>query len=295
MPRLSLLALLFAVLPLAACDSSDPEPQLMTITDLAVDTPSLSTLVTALTTANLGDALRADGPFTVFAPSNDAFDDVNDALLGAILGDNTQLTDLLTYHVVPGRFAAADLSDGQMLTTLQGDQIEVTITGGNVFVDGVQVVTPNVEASNGIVHVVGGVLVDPIDIVDAASLLGFSTLVQAAIDADLAGALMGEGPLTVFAPTNDAFAAAGAGSLSVDQVTNILLYHVVPTFALSSDLSNGQTVPTLKPSETLGIGISGTTITIDGAQSDATVGPADIVVGNGVIHAIDTVLLPASF
>ncbi|MEL6614446.1 MAG: fasciclin domain-containing protein [Bacteroidota bacterium] len=295
MPRISLLALLLLALPLAACDSSDPDPQLQTITDLAIDTPSLSTLVTALTTANLGDALRADGPFTVFAPSNDAFGEVNGDLLNAILGDNTQLTDLLRYHVVPGRFAAADLSDGQMLTTLEGERLEVTITGGNVFVDGVQVQTPNVEASNGIVHVIGGVLIDPIDIVDAASLLGFSTLVQAAIDTNLDDDLMGEGPLTVFAPTNDAFTAAGAGSLSANQVRNILLYHVVPTFALSGDLSNGQTVPTLKSDETLGIGISGNTITIDGAQSDATVGPADIVVGNGVIHAIDTVLLPATF
>ncbi|MEM1056024.1 MAG: fasciclin domain-containing protein [Bacteroidota bacterium] len=265
------------------------------IPTLATGTPSLSTLVSALGTANLVDALAEEGPFTVFAPTNDAFDNVNGPLLTAILGDAIQLDELLKYHVVPGEFFASDLSNGQMLTTLQGEQLEVTVNNEGVFVDGIRVTAPNVNADNGVVHVVEDVLVGPIDIVDAAQLLGFSSLVQAAGDAGLAGALRGEGPLTVFAPSNQAFADAGAGSLNNSQLENILRYHVVSAFAPSSSLSDDQNVLTLLTDEALKIDIAGGTITIEGAQSSAIVQVPDVIVGNGVIHAIDAVLLPSEF
>ncbi|MEM6328448.1 MAG: fasciclin domain-containing protein [Bacteroidota bacterium] len=262
---------------------------------LAIGTPSLSTLVTALQTANLVGDLDEAGPFTVFAPNNDAFSAVNGALLNALLGDVPALDELLKYHVVSGELFASDLSDGQTLTTLQGDQLTVTVNDNGVFVDGTRVIAANINANNGVVHVVEDVLVAPVDIVDAASLLGFSTLVQAAGDAGLAGALRGDGPLTVFAPSNQAFVDANASSLNTSQVANILRYHVVPSLALSTSLSNDQSVSTLLMNEALTIDIAGSTITIEGAQSNAEVQVADVVVGNGVIHAVDAVLLPSSF
>ena len=265
------------------------------IVGLAVGTASLSTLVTALTTADLVSTLQGDGPFTVFAPNDAAFEGVQENLLGALLGDDAQLTELLTYHVVPGELFAADLSDGQMLTTVQGDMLEVSVTGGRVFVDGSEVIAANINADNGVVHVVEDVLLGPIDIVDAAGLLGYSELAAAATRAGLVDALRGDGPLTVFAPDDDAFDAAGADALTDGQIANVLLYHVVSARALSTDLSNGQTLDTLLDGETLDVLISGGTVTIDGAQSDATVVVPDVVVGNGVIHGVDAVLLPSAF
>ena len=259
------------------------------IATLAQNTAALSTLVTALQAAGLVSTLQGDGPFTVFAPTNAAFEALQDDLLAALLGDTDQLTELLTYHVVPGELFASELSDGQTLTTVQGDQLTVTIEGGAVFVDGARVTMPDVNAGNGVVHVVDGVLAAPIDLVDAAGLLGFTALAGALEAAGLVDALRADGPFTVFAPTNQAFAQA-AGTVPPDQLEGILLYHVVSGRALSSDLSDGQTLTTLQGG-TVTVRLGGG-VTIDGANSDAAVAVPDVVVGNGVIHAIDAVLLP---
>jgi transforming growth factor-beta-induced protein len=265
------------------------------IVALASATPSLSTLVTAVGAAGLVSTLQGDGPFTVFAPDNAAFGRVQSNLLTGLLGNTAQLTDLLTYHVVPGKLFAADLTDGQVLTTVQGQQISVAVNSGGVFVDGVRVTAPNINATNGVVHVVEDVLIKPIDIVDAAGILGFTSLAGALESANLITALRGAGPFTVFAPTNEAFAAANAGGLTTAQLTNILLYHVANGAVRSTALSNNQVVPTLLTGESVTIRIAGTTITIDGAQADGNVTVADVVVSNGVIHAVDGVLLPSAF
>ena len=130
------------------------------IVAVAQDTPDLSTLVAAVTAADLGPTLQGEGPFTVFAPTNDAFASIQstvDTLLKpANKGD---LANVLTYHVVPGATMAADLTDGQMLTTVQGEKLEVAIDGDTVTVGGATVSQPDVAASNGVVHVVDTVLV----------------------------------------------------------------------------------------------------------------------------------------
>lgn len=282
---------------LAACDDDDStttptaDPD---IAELATSSSELTTLVSALQAAGLVSALQADGPFTVFAPRNAAFDAVGSSTVQALLasGNEAALTDLLTYHVVPGRYTAADLAGGAMLTTLAGGTL--TVEGGSsVTVDGATVVTADLEASNGVVHIIDGVLLEGLDIVQRASVTAdVSTLVTAVGAADLADVLSGTGPFTVFAPINDAF--AGIPSEQLDRLLDsdnqallqkVLTYHVIPGEVRAADLVDGATVTT----------VEGTALTIDldggpmvnGANIIAT----DIETENGVIHLIDAVML----
>ena len=130
------------------------------IVALASATPDLSTLVSAVQAADLVETLQGDGPFTVFAPTNDAFTAVGQDTLDTLLAPEgkEQLTDILTYHVVPGELTAADLEDGQELTTVQGGKLQVSIEGEEVRIGDATVAMPDVEASNGVVHVIDGVL-----------------------------------------------------------------------------------------------------------------------------------------
>jgi len=284
------------LLGLSACDPSDDIIlEERTLAELASDTQSLSTLVSALQTANLTSTLEGSGPFTVFAPSNDAFDAVQDDLLTAILGDSNTLDDLLKYHVVAGTFRASDLTDGQTLTALNGDELNVMVDGGDVFVEGVKVGTADVSASNGVVHIMDGVLLTPVDIIDAAGLLGFSQLAAALSTAGLVDDLQAAGPFTVFAPTDVAFNGTDTSGLTTQQLTNVLLYHVASGALQSSDLSDNQTITTLLTDQTIGIDIDSGTITVDGDDANGEVTLPNVVVGNGVIHAIDGVLLPDTF
>jgi uncharacterized surface protein with fasciclin (FAS1) repeats len=131
-----------------------------TIVDLAVATPELSTLVSAVQAASLVETLSGDGPFTVFAPTNSAFNALPEGTLASLLlPENKQnLTDILTYHVVSGNVMSSDLSDGQVITTLNGDTLTVSIQNGVVKVGNATVTTPDVKASNGVVHVIDTVL-----------------------------------------------------------------------------------------------------------------------------------------
>jgi uncharacterized surface protein with fasciclin (FAS1) repeats len=130
------------------------------IVALAQDTPELSTLVEAVTAAELAETLQGDGPFTVFAPTNEAFDELGETLDELLQPKNQeQLQSVLTYHVVPSEAMAADLEDGQMLETVNGEKLEVSIDGDTVMIGGATVVMPDVDASNGVVHVIDTVLV----------------------------------------------------------------------------------------------------------------------------------------
>ena len=131
-----------------------------TIVETAVATDALSTLVAAVTAADLAETLSGPGPFTVFAPTNDAFAALPEGTVDTLLepANRDQLTSVLTFHVVAGKALAADLTDGQTLTTVQGQTLTVKIDGATVTVNGVPVVQADVEASNGVVHVIGGVL-----------------------------------------------------------------------------------------------------------------------------------------
>lgn len=125
-------------------------------------TPDLSTLVAAVTAADLVETLQGEGPFTVFAPTNEAFADIQSTVDTLLMPENKDdLTNVLTYHVVPGTYTAADLKDGQELTTVQGEKLTVSIEGDTVKVGDATVTQADVETSNGVVHVIDKVLVPP--------------------------------------------------------------------------------------------------------------------------------------
>ena len=278
-----------------------PEPQPATVVEIVVNSPVHNLLEAAVIEADLAGALSEEGPFTVFAPTDDAFL----ALAGAL--DATaedllalpELADILLYHVVGGTALSSDLADGQTIATLNGAEVTVTINDEGIFINDAQVTVADIVADNGVVHVIDAVLIPPVPtntVVDVIVNSDVHNLLEAAvIEADLAGALSGEGPFTVFAPTDDAFLAlAGAlgataeDLLALPELADILLYHVVGGTALSSDLADGQTIATLNGAEvTVSIECDGSILI-----NDAQVVLADIVADNGVVHVIDAVLTP---
>ena len=150
--------------------SEAPMEEAGTIVDVAAGNPDFETLVAAVTAADLVETLSGDGPFTVFAPTDDAFDALPDGLLDALLlpENKDALTSILTYHVVSGEVMAADVTAGDV-ATVEGSTIAITTDGG-VMVNDANVVTTDVDASNGVIHVIDKVIVPPT--VDAAALLG---------------------------------------------------------------------------------------------------------------------------
>jgi len=282
----------------AACDDDDPVAPAATddIVDVVVSTANVSTLQTAVEAAGLASTLQADGPFTVFAPRNEAFDALGSDVIQALLdaGNAELLTKILTFHVVPGVAAmSSDLSDGQTVTTVQGGSLTIGVSGGTVTVDGATVVSADIEATNGVIHIIDAVLVPEVDLVEKAILTAQTqTLVAAVAAGGLVSTLQGAGPFTIFAPVNDAFAALGTDKLDVlldpanlALLQKILTYHVIAGDIRAADLSDGATVTTVEGSD-LTFDLSGATPKVNGANVVAT----DIVVENGVIHLIDGVL-----
>src|SRR5690554_3816806 len=182
-------------------DDIDPVEERESIVDIVVRDQNFSTLEAALTKGGLVEALSADGPFTVFAPTNAAFQAAGITNLDDYTAE--QLREVLLYHVVNGRVASSNLQNGQAVTTLGESAFYLSINDG-VFINGnTQVSTADVEASNGIIHVIDQALVPPSqDIVEIAVEAGFTRLAEAITEAGLVETLQGEGPFTVFAPTN---------------------------------------------------------------------------------------------
>lgn len=127
------------------------------IVDIAVGAGNFTTLVAAVEAAGLVDTLKGDGPFTVFAPTDDAFAALPDGTVEALLDDIPTLTAILTYHVVPGTVMSTDLSDGMMAATVNGQEVTIGV-GDVVTVDGATVIQADIEASNGVIHVIDAVI-----------------------------------------------------------------------------------------------------------------------------------------
>jgi len=146
----------------APAEEATPEAPASDIVDLAIATESLSTLVTAVTAAELVEVLKGEGPFTVFAPTNDAFAALPNGVLENLLdpANQLQLSNILKYHVVSGKVMSTDLSDGMTVATVYGPDITITTTEG-VKVNGANVVAADIEASNGVVHVIDAVILPP--------------------------------------------------------------------------------------------------------------------------------------
>lgn len=270
-------------------------PAAKDIVDTAVAAGSFSTLVKAVQAAGLVDTLKGPGPFTVFAPSDAAFGKVPAETLSGLLADKAALTKVLLYHVVPGRVTAAELAKSTWAKTAQGQSLQLTSGEGEVRVDGAKVVTADIETSNGLIHVIDAVVLPRKDVVDTAVGAGsFRTLTSAVEAAGLTATLRGEGPFTVFAPTDAAFAALPAGALDgltkdLPALRAVLTYHVVAGRVLSSDLTPGtHAVRTVEGRSLTVVKAADGSITVNGAK---VVG-RDVVAGNGVIHVIDAVVLP---
>ncbi len=262
------------------------------IIETAMSSDDFSILVTAVKEAGLVDALRAEGPFTVFAPTNAAFKKLPQGTLEAVLKDKNKLKAILTYHVVAGKVMAADVVNLNSAKTLSGQEAMIKVKDGNVMVANAQVVKTDLKTSNGVIHVIDEVMM-PGDVVDVA--LGnenFSTLVTAVKAAGLVDALKGEGPFTVFAPTNDAFAKLPKGTVEAllkdtDKLASILTYHVVPGYVTSSDVVKVDKASTLN-GEAIAVQVKGNKVMVDNARVVAT----DILCTNGIIHVIDEVIIP---
>lgn len=293
-----------AVTVFASCskDDSDDQKDPQNIVQVASSNADFSILVQALDKAGLVSTLEGSGPFTVFAPTNAAFTALFTQLGVSGINDLSAeaLRPILLNHVISGNVKAADISTGYAETFNNtapgGNKVKLFISkGSDVKVDGSKVITADVMASNGVIHAIDKVILPPSVVSHAINNPDFSILVEAVVKAGLVEALSAAGPFTVFAPTNDAFNAlfaalgvTGIADLTAEQLTPILLYHVVSGNVLASQVSTG-TVPTLNTSSSISIVAGSMGVELNGSSN---VVATDVQAANGVIHVIDAVLLP---
>ena len=268
------------------------------IVQTAVAAGQFTTLASLLQKAGLVDTLATGGPFTVFAPTDAAFAKVPKATLDALAADPAKLKAVLLYHVVPGRVTAADVVKLTSAKTAEGRSLGIKVVNGSVFVDGAQVTTPDVEATNGVIHVIDSVLIPkeataPKTIVQTAVAAGsFKTLASLLKKAGLVGTLQGKGPFTVFAPTDAAFAKlpkATLAALAKDKakLRSVLLYHVVKGNVSAAKVVTLRSAKTLN-GKSVSIRVTGGKVSVGGAR----VTTADVKASNGVIHVVNKVLIP---
>ena len=255
-------------------------------------------LAEALTRAGLVGALQGTGPFTVFAPTDAAFDNLLAAIGQTSINDVpvSVLQNILTYHVLSGKVASSMVNSGDV-ASLSGENLTFSTTNG-IQVNGVDVVSPfDVDATNGIVHTINEVLVPPTITPLVNSVLepayfnvNFSTLVEAVVKADLVSTLLNTPNLTIFAPTNDAFNASGINPADLDAATlaSVLTYHVVGAKVLAAGIP--AQAPTVNGNN-LFFSLTGSGNFING---NTEIVATDIESGTGVVHVIDSVLLPPS-
>jgi uncharacterized surface protein with fasciclin (FAS1) repeats len=308
-------------LPANAQDGEDESPSIAEIVVAAAnsDEPEFTVLLAAVEAAGLTAVLDETGPYTVFAPTDAAFVALLDALgtdAETLLADTELLTSVLLYHVVPGTFYAedvAELDSASIATAFWGSTVDITVNDEGVFVDGASVVAADIEAANGVIHVIDSVIVPSEDegilrefpageesIVEiAAGNEDFSTLVAAVLSSEVAADYLTNAQfVTVFAPTNDAFAALlEALGLSAEDllaetelVTEVLAYHVVPFPFYAEDVIalDGAYIGTLLPGYAIQISLEEDSAYAD----DAEIIAVDIEASNGIIHVIDSVLIP---
>ena len=279
--------LLASSIPASSADSTQDIPT------NAAGTGIHDTLVAALAHVDLVTTLEGTGPFTVFAPTDQAFSDAGVDLANFQTDEEKAvLTDILLYHVVAGAVPASAVTDGMLAEMVNGDKTKFTVDG-TVSINDATVIQADVQASNGIIHVIDKVLSPPVDIPATAQTTGIhDSLVAAVIQAELLTTLQGDGPFTVFAPTDQAFTDAGIDLAALDTtegkaaLSDILLYHVVPSEVPSADVTDCMSADAAN-TQPLSFTVA------DGVMvNDANVVLADVVTSNGLIHVIDKVLTP---
>lgn len=267
----------------------------------AVGAGSFTTLASLLQKAGLVSTLQGAGPFTVFAPTDAAFAKVPKATLDALAADPAKLKAVLLYHVVAGNVPASDVVKLTSAKTVNGANVSIKVEGGTVMVNGAKVVTPDVKATNGVIHVIDTVLLPPAapqNIVKTAVAAGqFKTLASLLQKAGLVKTLQG-GTWTVFAPTDAAFAAL-LQELGVTKaqllankplLTAVLTYHVVPARVFRAEVPVGAPISTVNTGT---FTIDSAMKITDGRSRSANIVATDTMTSNGVIHVIDKVILPA--
>lgn len=268
------------------------------IVSTAVEAGSFKTLAAALKAGGLVVTLQGQGPFTVFAPTDEAFAKLPAGTVETLLKpeNKSQLVSVLTYHVVAGKVAAAQVVKLNAAATVNGQRVNIKVDAGNVQIDQATVVKADIHCSNGIIHVVDEVLLPSSDNIPATAAKAgtFKTLLAAAKAAGLVEVLSGDKPLTVFAPTDEAFAKLPAGAVegllkpeNKEKLAAILKFHVVPSRVFSNDVLSQKQLKSVHGG-VLTAAIKNGAATINGAGLVAT----DIDASNGVIHVIDRVMLP---
>jgi uncharacterized surface protein with fasciclin (FAS1) repeats len=270
---------------------SKPAKHQHDIVDTAVEAGQFNTLVTAVKAAGLVEVLKSDGPFTVLAPTDEAFDKLPKGALDRLLNNPAALKSVLLYHVVPGKVMASDVLLLKTAKTALGQSVTIDTSKG-VRVDSARVMKTDIAASNGVIHVIDSVILPKNDIIESARAAGsFKTLLTAIEAAGLTDTLRGDGPFTVFAPTDEAFAKLPKATLDAllkdkAKLASILTYHVVPGNVMATDVVKLTEAKTAQ-------GQSVTIAATDGVMVDnAKVIQTDVPATNGVIHVIDTVIMP---
>lgn len=264
------------------------------IVDLATELGATE-LVSFIKAAGLDEALSGTGPFTVFAPTNDAFTALPSDVVEKLKSDKQLLSDTLKYHVHNGRVYSSELKNDLTASTLDDlNEIRINLYGKVATVNGAKIDKVNQNATNGVIHVIEKVLY-PVPTLNLVQLIGttkdFSTLLYCIIRANIEGQLAG-GPFTVFVPTDEAFKKLPVGALS-DLLSNqtalidVLTYHVINGTVYSAGITDGAKIEALNKKE-LTFKVTNDGVTVQSSK----VTTADVGVTNGVVHVIDTVLLP---
>jgi uncharacterized surface protein with fasciclin (FAS1) repeats len=300
MIRYTLTAILALAIPaFAQVEANAKKSDTKTVVDLAVENGKFNTLVAAVKAAGLVETLSGKGPFTVFAPTDEAFAKLPKETLESLLKpeNKAKLTSILTYHVAAAQMPASDVVKTTSIATVNGQSLTVVVKDGKVTVDGANVIATDVMGKNGVIHVIDTVVLPKPNLVEtAANAKSFSTLLAAATAAGLAETLANGGPFTVFAPTDEAFAKLPKGTVesllkpeNKDKLVSILKHHVVAGTVMAAqavELTEAKTIGETKL--TLSFDKKAKVLTVGGAK----VVSADVVAGNGVIHVVDTVILP---
>jgi uncharacterized surface protein with fasciclin (FAS1) repeats len=287
--------------------TNDPPEKPNTIADIVSTNSSFTILKSAVVKANLATTLSSAGPFTVFAPDDNAFNTsgITSSVIASLSAD--ELKSILLYHTLGSKVMAADVPAGPNapVTTAGGETIYVTKNTKGVFVNGCKVTSADIAASNGVIHSIEHVLIPPAgNLVEVAQGNNNLTYLVAAVlrasegSTNVAQVLSSDGAFTVFAPTNQAFIDAGFPTIASleeadpNTLAAILTYHVISARAFSSDLSDGQSLTTANGG-TIKIGIgSNATVKGNSNESAANITAVNIMATNGVVHVIDKVLLP---
>ncbi|MEZ6015071.1 MAG: fasciclin domain-containing protein [Planctomycetota bacterium] len=291
--------LLFASLALVACSDSDSgttQPGVQTqpiVTRLS--SLGLTTLVTAIDAAGLTNTLNGPGTFTLFAPTNDAFNALPAGTLQFLLDPANQaaLVDVLTYHALSGSVNSAAAAGLASAMSVQGDDVLIDAVGGELYINDARVTMADVAATNGVIHVIDAVLTPPATVVETLQARGFNTLVAAVGAAGLTGALNG-GMFTVLAPTDAAFAALPAGVLAdlllpqnQAQLVSILQFHLIPGAQKATELVGaGERASAEGPLQFFGLGAAGATV------GTTAIERFNLPATDGLIHVVSDVLLP---